>query len=54
MFVNSLFPDKLQEIATRCYTQSTESYNKLFTDAEFYKNVMGVMVGVFYKEFRKD
>ena len=52
MFVNSLFPDKFQEIATRCYTQSTESYNKLFTDVEFYKNVMDVMAGVFYKEFR--
>ena len=54
MFVNSLFPDKFQEILTRCYTQSTESYNKLFTDAECYKNVMDVMAGVFYKEFRKD
>ena len=25
-----------------------------FTDAEFYKNVIDVMAGVFYKEFRKD
>lgn len=24
------------------------------TDAEFYKNVINVMAGVFYKEFRKD
>ena len=54
MFINSLFPDKFQEIATRCYTQSAESFNKLFTDADFYKNVMNVMACIFYKELRKD
>lgn len=54
MFVNSLFPDKFQESATRCYTQSAESFNKLFTDADFYKNVMNVMASIFYKELRKD
>ncbi len=54
MFVNSLFSDKFQEIATRCYTQSAESFNKLFTDADFYKNVMNVMASIFYKELRKD
>lgn len=54
MFINSLFPDKFQEIATRCYTQSAESFNKLFTDADFYKNVMNVMASIFYKELRKD
>lgn len=53
MFVNSLFPDKFQEIVTRCYLENNESFKKLFNDPEFYKNVMEQMAKELYKSLRK-
>ena len=53
MFVQSLFPDKFQEIVTLCYLSNTESFQKLFTDTEFYNNVMNAMANEVYKKLRK-
>lgn len=54
MFVKSLFPDKFQEIVTQCYMNNTESFQKLFTDTEFYNRVMDAMAKEVYKSLRKD
>ena len=54
MFVKSLFPDKFQEIVTQCYMNNNESFQKLFTDIEFYNKVMEVMAKEVYKKLRKD
>lgn len=53
MFVKSLFPEKFQEIVTRCYLENNESFKKLFNDPEFYKNVMEQMAKELYKSLRK-
>lgn len=54
MFVKSLFPDKFQEIVTQCYLNNNESFQKLFTDTEFYNKVMDAMAKELYKKLRKD
>lgn len=54
MFVQSLFPDKFQEIVTQCYLNNNESFQKLFTDTEFYSQVMNAMAKEVYKNLRKD
>jgi type I restriction enzyme R subunit len=54
MFVKSLFPYKFQEIVTQCYMNNTESFQKLFTDTEFYNKVMDAMAKELYKKLRKE
>lgn len=54
MFVRSLFPDKFKEIATQCSLDNADGYRKLFTDTEFYQQVMEVMAREIYKSLRKD
>ena len=54
MFVKSLFPDKFKEIVVKCYMENNESFQKLFSDNDFYKKVMETMAKEMYKEFRKD
>ena len=54
MFVKSLFPDKFQEIVTQCYMNNNESFQKLFTDTEFYNKVMDAMAKELYKKLRKE
>ena len=54
MFVQSLFPDKFQEIVTQCYLNNNESFQKLFTDTEFYNKVMESMAKELYKILRKE
>ncbi len=54
MFVKSLFPDKFKEIVTKCYLENNESFQKLFSDPDFYNSVMDSMAKELYKTFRKD
>ena len=53
MFIESLFPDKFKEIATSLFTSNHESFEKLFTDKEFYNRVMEAMARELYKKLRK-
>lgn len=53
MFVQSLFPEKFQQIVTKCYLENNDSFQKLFNDPEFYKNVMEQMAKELYKTLRK-
>lgn len=53
MFIESLFPDKFKEIATNLFTSNHESFQKLFTDKEFYNKVMDAMARELYKKLRK-
>lgn len=54
MFVKSLFPDKFKSIATKCYSEDFDAYQKLFSDPEFYQKVMQAMAEELYKVLRKD
>lgn len=54
MFVKSLFPDKFKDIAVRCFTENHESFEKLFSDSDFYQKVMEAIAYEIYKELRKD
>lgn len=54
MFVQSLFPDKFKEIVTQCFIENKESFEKLFSDQEFYDKVQEEMVKELYKSLRKD
>lgn len=54
MFVNSLFPDKFKSIVTKCFLENNDSFQKLFSDPDFYKKVMDAMARELYKSLRKD
>ena len=54
MFVQSLFPDKFKEIVTQCFIENKESFEKLFSDQEFYDKVQEEMAKELYKSLRKD
>ena len=54
MFVKSLFPDKFKEIVTQCYIENAESFDKLFSDQEFYNEVQNEMAKELYKSLRRD
>lgn len=53
MFVQSLFPDKFQQIVMALYEGNNESFEKLFTDKAFYNEVMNAMARELYKTLRK-
>ena len=54
MFVKSLFPDKFKAIATKCFMENNDSFQKLFSDSDFYQKVMEAMALELYKTLRKD
>ena len=54
MFATALFPEKFKEIATHCYMENADSYKKLFSDREFYQNVMEAMALELYKILRNN
>lgn len=54
MFVNSLFPDKFKAIVTQCFLENNTSFEKLFNDPAFYKQVMNSMAKELYKSLRTD
>ena len=54
MFVKSLFPDKFKAIATKCFMENNDSFQKLFSDSDFYQKVMEAMALEMYKTLRKD
>ena len=54
MFVKSLFPDKFKEIATQCWMNNTDTYQKLFNDPDYYQLVMETMARELYKFLRKE
>jgi len=54
MFVKSLFPDKFKEIVTQCFIDNNESFEKLFSDPDFYQKVQEAMAQELYKALRKD
>ena len=54
MFVQSLFPDKFRDIVTQCFLDNNESFQKLFSDPEFYARVQDAMAQELYKALRKD
>lgn len=53
MFVQSLFPNKFQQIVMALYEGNNESFEKLFTDKVFYNEVMNAMARELYKTLRK-
>lgn len=53
MFVKSLFPDKFKAILTRCFMENNETYQRIFTDSEFYTTVQDAMAHEIYKALRK-
>lgn len=54
MFVKSLFPEKFKEIVTQCYIDNNESFEKLFSDPDFYNKVQDEMAKELYKSLRRD
>ena len=54
MFVKSLFPEKFKSIATKCFMENNDSFQKLFSDSDFYQKVMDAMANELYKTLRKD
>lgn len=54
MFVQSLFPDKFKDIVTQCFMENSASFEKLFSDPEFYAQVQDAMAKELYRSLRKD
>lgn len=54
LFVNSLFPDKFNQIVTQCFLDNNEAFQKLFNDPEFYQKVQEEMAKELYKSLRQD
>ena len=54
LFVNSLFPDKFNQIVTQCFLDNNEAFQKLFNDPEFYRKVQEEMAKELYKSLRQD
>ena len=54
MFVKSLFPDKFRDIVTQCFLDNAESFEKLFSDPDFYQKVQDAMAAELYKALRKE
>ena len=54
MFVKSLFPDKFKDIVTQCFMDNNSSYQKLFNDPEFYKQVMDSMAKELYMNLKRE
>ena len=54
MFVRSLFPDKFREIVTQCFLDNNDSFQKLFSDPEFYQRVQEAMATELYRALRRD
>ena len=54
MFVKSLFPDKFKDIVTQCFIENSESFQKLFSDPDFYQKVQDAMANELYKALRKN
>lgn len=53
MFVQSLFPDKFKSIVTQCFMENKTSFDKLFSDPDFYQKVQEAMANELYKALRK-
>ena len=54
MFVRSLFPDKFRDIVTQCFMENKTSFDKLFSDPDFYQKVQEAMAQELYRALRKD
>ena len=54
MFVRGLFPDKFRDIVTQCFMENKTSFDKLFSDPDFYQKVQEAMARELYKALRKD
>ncbi len=54
MFVSALFPDKFKDIVTQCFLENKTSFDKLFSDPDFYQKVQEAMARELYKSLRKD
>lgn len=49
----SLFPDKFKAIVTQCFMESSDAFEKLFNDPDFYQKVQDAMAQELYKTLKK-
>jgi type I restriction enzyme R subunit len=52
MFLNNLFPDKFNQLVSKCYFENNKAYEKLTTDEIFLKQLMEVMGKELYRLLR--
>ena len=52
MFEKNIFPSAFDNAAQEAYMESTETYEKMFSDAEKYKSIMRALAKVLFDEFR--
>ena len=52
IFENNIFPQIFEDAAQQAYTESTETYTKLFEDAGKYRAIMNALAGVMFKELQ--
>ena len=52
MFARSIFPEEFEKIAEDCYSESMDSFAKLFENKEFYDRVMAEMARAIYYSLR--
>ncbi len=52
-FEKSIFPEIFKKITMECYTDSMDSFAKLFEDKNFYKSIMEEVAKESYKNLRK-
>ena len=50
MFNQSIFPEIFEKVAQECYTESVNSFAKLFKDKNFYQSIMQEIARVTYRE----
>lgn len=52
IFEQSIFPEIFKKIAQECYSESMDSFTKLFEDKNFYQSIMEEMAKEVYKDLR--
>ena len=52
MFANNVFPSIFDDTAQAAYMESTETYTRLFQDAEKYRAIMNALAAAMFQEFR--
>ena len=53
MFVNNVFPGIFDETAQNAYIESTETFTRMFQEAECYHAIMNALASVMFNEFQK-
>ena len=53
MFVDTIFPDKFQELLLKLYDDNNEAFNTIFTEGNLYETLGRTMASEFYRMLKE-